>query len=65
MEADAKSLKQILDMLTLSKADLEARVQSLTEELLCLKTNHEKVRKRPRVSTGEPLHLTSVSLSYV
>ncbi|KAH0501103.1 keratin, type I cytoskeletal 39 [Microtus ochrogaster] len=42
VEADAKSLKQILDMLTLSKADLEARVQSLTEELLCLKTNHEE-----------------------
>lgn len=52
VEADAKSLKQILDVLTLSKADLEARVQSLTEELLCLKTNHEEVRKRPRVSTS-------------
>ncbi|XP_055983868.1 keratin, type I cytoskeletal 39 [Sorex fumeus] len=41
-EADANSLQQILDILTLGKADLETRVQSLKEELLCLKTNHEK-----------------------
>uniref|UniRef100_A0A8C5L946 Keratin 39 n=1 Tax=Jaculus jaculus TaxID=51337 RepID=A0A8C5L946_JACJA len=42
VEADANGLQQILDVLTLSKADLEARVQSLKEELLCLKTNHEQ-----------------------
>ncbi|XP_037348337.1 keratin, type I cytoskeletal 39 [Talpa occidentalis] len=41
MEADANSLKQILNALTLGEADLEARVQSLKEELLYLKNNHE------------------------
>uniref|UniRef100_A0A8C6RCK8 Keratin 39 n=1 Tax=Nannospalax galili TaxID=1026970 RepID=A0A8C6RCK8_NANGA len=42
VEADANGLQQILDVLTLSKADLEARVQSLKEELLCLKSSHEE-----------------------
>ncbi|XP_004684268.1 PREDICTED: keratin, type I cytoskeletal 39 [Condylura cristata] len=42
VEADVNSLKQILNALTLGKADLEARVQSLKEELLCLKSDQEK-----------------------
>ncbi|XP_071459960.1 keratin, type I cytoskeletal 39 [Marmota flaviventris] len=42
VEADANSLRKILDALTLSKADLEARVQSLKEELLCLKNSHQE-----------------------
>ncbi|MBZ3886840.1 Keratin, type I cytoskeletal 39 [Sciurus carolinensis] len=42
VEADANSLRKILDALTLSKADLEARVQSLKEELLCLKKSHQE-----------------------
>lgn len=45
VEADANSLQQILNALTLGKADLEAQVQSLKEELLCLKNNHEEVRE--------------------
>lgn len=47
VEADAKGLQKILNALTLGKADLEARGQSLKEELLCLKNNHEEVRERP------------------
>lgn len=44
VEADANGLQQILNALTLGKADLEAQVQSLKEELLCLKNDHEQVR---------------------
>lgn len=47
VEADANGLQRILNALTLGKADLEARVQSLKEELLCLKSDHEKVRESP------------------
>lgn len=50
VEADANSLQQILNALSLAKADLEAQVQSLKEELLCLRNNHEEVREGPRKS---------------
>lgn len=52
VEADVNGLQQILNALTLGKADLEARVQSLKEELLCLRNSHEEVRKSPRVTTS-------------
>lgn len=52
VEADAKGLQQILNALTLAQADLEVQVQSLKEELLCLKNNHGEVREKPRVITS-------------
>ncbi|ERE67334.1 keratin, type I cuticular Ha6 [Cricetulus griseus] len=57
VEADANGLKQILDVLTLSKADLEARVQSLTEELLTLKTNHEEEINSLQCQLGDRINI--------
>lgn len=64
VEADASGVQHILNALTLGKADLEAQLQSLKEELLCLKNNHDEVRERPRESLqAKPLNIPSIPLS--
>ena len=64
VETDASDLQQILNALTLGKAALEAQVQSLKEEPLCLRKNQEEVRERPTESLqAEPLKIASISLS--
>ncbi|KAM6163590.1 keratin, type I cytoskeletal 39 [Rhynchocyon petersi] len=57
VEADAKGLQQILNALTLDKADLESRGQSLKEELLCLKNNHEAEINSLQSQLGERLNI--------
>ena len=66
VETDANGLQQILNALTLGKADLEAQVQSLKEELLCVKNDHEQVRDRPReLLQTKPLKVASIFLSWI
>ena len=66
VEADANGLQQILNALTLGKADLEAQVQSLKEELLCLKNDHEQVREKPReLLQTKLLKIASIFLSWI
>ncbi|XP_006774421.1 PREDICTED: keratin, type I cytoskeletal 39 [Myotis davidii] len=57
VEADANGLQRILNALTLGKADLEARVQSLKEELLCLKSDHEKEANSLQSQLGDRLNI--------
>ncbi|XP_006774508.1 PREDICTED: keratin, type I cuticular Ha1-like [Myotis davidii] len=57
VESDITSLRRILDELTLCKADLEAQVESLKEELLCLKQNHEEEVNTLRCQIGDRLNV--------
>ncbi|XP_059582941.1 keratin, type I cuticular Ha1-like [Alligator mississippiensis] len=56
-EADIKSLRRILDDLTLCKADLETELESLTEELLCLRKNHEEEASPLRRQLGDRINV--------
>ncbi|XP_034882978.1 keratin, type I cuticular Ha3-I [Mirounga leonina] len=57
VESDINGLRRILDELTLCKADLEAQVESLKEELLCLKQNHEQEVNTLRCQIGDRLNV--------
>ncbi|XP_060059499.1 keratin, type I cuticular Ha4 [Erinaceus europaeus] len=57
VESDINSLRRILDELTLCKADLEAQVESLREELLSLKKNHEEEVNTLRCQIGDRLNV--------
>ena len=65
VEADANGLQQILNALTLGKADLEAQVQSLKEELLCLKNDHEQEISSLQSQLGDRLNIEVTSASSV
>ncbi|KAF6298814.1 keratin 39 [Rhinolophus ferrumequinum] len=57
VEADANGLQKVLNALTLGKADLEARVQSLKEELLCLRNNHGEEISSLQSQLGDRLNI--------
>ncbi|KAM8819052.1 keratin, type I cuticular Ha5 [Rhynchonycteris naso] len=57
VESDMNGLRRILDDLTLCKSDLEAQVESLKEELLCLKKNHEEEVDSLRCQLGDRLNV--------
>ncbi|XP_075415766.1 keratin, type I cytoskeletal 40 [Tenrec ecaudatus] len=54
-EADISGLRRILDELTLCKSDLEAHMESLKEDLLCLKKSHEEEVNVLRGQLGDQL----------
>ncbi|XP_004859900.2 keratin, type I cuticular Ha3-II [Heterocephalus glaber] len=57
VESDINGLRRILDELTLCRSDLEAQVESLREELLCLKKNHEEEVNTLRCQLGDRLNI--------
>ncbi|XP_004410551.1 PREDICTED: keratin, type I cuticular Ha8 [Odobenus rosmarus divergens] len=57
VEADMCGMHKLLDDLSLAKADLEAQQESLKEELLCLKSNHEQEVSILRSQLGDKLQI--------
>uniref|UniRef100_A0A8C5L9G3 Keratin 40 n=1 Tax=Jaculus jaculus TaxID=51337 RepID=A0A8C5L9G3_JACJA len=55
VETDISGLRGILDELTVCKSDLEAHVESLKDDLLCLKKSHEEEVNLLREQLGDRL----------
>ncbi|KAM5309366.1 keratin, type I cuticular Ha7-like [Glossophaga mutica] len=70
VEADMCGMHKLLDDLSLAKADLEAQQESLKQEQLCLRSNHEQEVNTLRCQLGDKLSIEldtepSVDLSRV
>ncbi|XP_036124336.1 keratin, type I cuticular Ha7-like [Molossus molossus] len=57
VEADMCGMHKLLDDLSLAKADLEAQQESLKEEQLCLKSNHEQEVNILKCQLGDKLRI--------
>ncbi|XP_014646087.1 PREDICTED: keratin, type I cuticular Ha8-like [Ceratotherium simum simum] len=57
VEADICGLRRVLDHLTLAECDLEAQLESLRKELLCLKKNHEQEVHTLKCQLGDKLQI--------
>lgn len=54
VEADISGLRKVLDDMNLVKMDLESQYESLNNEIIMLKRNHEEVR-RWRATCGDSI----------